>query len=290
MGLGNWLFKHISNYYAKETKDDKREYLCDFDRISHEIIPGDVLLVEGTNRISRYIKAITLSPWTHASLYIGRLHSIEDPKMRELVRKHYHGSAGQQLIVDTIVGQGTNIRPVSYYKSHHIRICRPTGLSHSDAQKVINYAIKHVGFSYNTRHFLDLARFLLTNHWFIPRRFKSSLFTQETDNQTTKDICSGLIAEAFTSVRFPVLPHVRKTENDKVEVINRNPRLFTPSDFDYSPYFSIIKYPIFRLGDHGPYHDLPWRDDLLSHDEGIITKEIAEKNSEQIKVKDKANE
>ncbi len=273
MGLGKWFFDKIANYYSTESKDRKRAHLCDFDRISHEIIPGDVLLVEGTNRISRYIKAITLSPWTHAALYIGRLHSIEDPKMREIVRKYYHGSAGQQLIVDTVVGQGTRIRPVSTYKRDHIRICRPTGLSHSDAQQVINYTIEKIGHSYDTRHFFDLARFLLTNHWFIPRRWKSSLFDQGKENQTTKDICSGIIAEAFSSVRFPILPLVRQVEGKKIEVIHRNPRLFTPSDFDYSPYFSIIKYPIFRLSDHGPYHDLPWREDLISHDEGVVTQD-----------------
>ncbi|OGO91215.1 MAG: hypothetical protein A3F10_01980 [Coxiella sp. RIFCSPHIGHO2_12_FULL_42_15] len=271
MAFGKWLFKKISKYYSSETKDDKRAYLCDFDRICHEIIPGDVLLVEGTNRISRYIKSLTHSPWTHASLYIGRLHSIEDPKMREIVRKHYHGSAGQQLLVDTIVGQGTFIRPIGFYKNHHIRICRPTGLSHRDTQRVIDFAIQRLGHTYNIRHFLDLARFILSNHWFFPRRWRSTLFMSEDPNQTTKDICSAMIAEAFVSIKFPILPFVRHGEGNSVELIQRNPKLFTPSDFDYSPYFSIIKYPIFRFTDHGPYHDLPWREDLLSQDEGILT-------------------
>jgi hypothetical protein len=122
MGLGNWLFKKVSNYYAEPTKDDKRAYLCDPDRICHEIIPGDVLLVEGTNRISNIIKKVTQSPWTHSAIYIGRLHSIEDPTLREIVRKYYHGSAQTQLLVETIVGRGTLISPISFYKNHHIRI------------------------------------------------------------------------------------------------------------------------------------------------------------------------
>jgi len=270
MGFGRWLFKKLSNFYSKETKDPSHAYLCDFDRVCHEIIPGDVLLMEGTNRISRYIKALTHSPWTHAALYIGRLHSIEDPKMREKVRKYYHGSAGQQLLIDTRVGEGTRIRPINAYKTDHIRICRPTGLSHSDTQRVINYAINHLGYSYDTRHFVDLARFLLRSHWFIPRRWRSSLFQHLTPDQTTRDICSGLIAEAFASIRFPVLPYIRQGKEQKIELIHRNPKLFTPSDFDYSPYFSIIKYPIFRFTDHGPYHDLPWQEGYLSQDDGIV--------------------
>ena len=82
-----------------------------------------------------------------------------------------------------------------------------------------------------------------------------------------------MIAEAFLSIKFPVLPYVRPVEGggQGVEFIHRNTKLFIPSDFDYSPYFAIIKYPIFRFTDHGPYHDLPWREDLISHDEGIVT-------------------
>lgn len=271
MGIGSWLFQKITRYYSKETKTSKRSYLCDFDRICHEIIPGDVLLIEGTNRISYYIKAVTHSPWTHAAIYIGRIHSIVDPKMRELVRQNYPGSADRQLIVDTIVGQGTFIKSIESYKDYHIRICRPVSISHNDAQKVINFVIKNVGREYNVRHFIDLGRFLLKSHWFIPRRWRSSLFYQKPD-RTTRDICSGSIADAFKSVNFPILPLIRARDEKNLEMIPRNPKLFTPADFDYSPYFSIIKYPIIRFSDSAPYHHYPWREDLISNDEDVIEK------------------
>lgn len=269
MSLGRWLFKVVCNYYSKETKTAKRSYLCDFDRVKHEIIPGDVLLVEGTNRISRYIKAVTHSPWTHVTIYIGRIHSIVDPKIREMVRKHYPGSADQQLIVDTVVGKGTFIKSVDEYKDHHVRICRPINISHNDAQQVINFVVKHVGKNYNLRHFFDLARFLLKAHWFIPRRWRSSLFTR-TPSKTTKDICSGVIADAFQSIHFPILPLIREKDQKNLEIIPRNSKLFTPADFDYSPYFSIIKYPILRFSENAPYHSYPWRNDLISNDEEIV--------------------
>jgi len=38
----------------------------------------------------------------------------------------------------------------------------------------------------------------------------------------------------------------------------RNPKLFAPRDFDYSPYFSIIKYPYLGMNDLGLYRRLPW--------------------------------
>ena len=273
MKVGKWLFEKISQFYAKETKDIKRSYLCDFGRICHEVIPGDVLLVEGTNRISRHIKWITQSPWTHAALYIGRIHSIEDEKTRALVEKYYQGKASDQLLIDTIVGQGTFIRPLTEYQRHHLRICRPTGISQQDAQKVINFAASHLGRAYNTRQFIDLARFVLANRWFIPKRWRSSLFKHKPPSDTAKDICSSLIADAFNAIKFPILPYVRPTDNKQgIEYIRRNTKLYTPADFDYSPYFSIIKYPFYRYTDQeSPYQYLPWREDLVSHDEGVIS-------------------
>ncbi|OGO95743.1 MAG: hypothetical protein A3F41_06075 [Coxiella sp. RIFCSPHIGHO2_12_FULL_44_14] len=268
LGFGKQLFKALGQYLTREVDATKRPFLCDFDRICHEIIPGDVLLIEGNNRISRVIKRITYSHWTHSALYIGRLHSIEDPQTRHIVRKYYHGPAGDQLLIESLIGQGTVIRPITEYKTHHIRICRPVGLSHSDAQKVITAAVHHVGHKYNIRHFIDLGRFLLSSH-LLPKRWKSSLF-YERPGKASHDICSSMIAEAFTSVNFPILPLVRQSNQKKLEMIHRNPKLFTPSDFDYSPYFAIIKYPIFSFSGRGPYHDLPWREGVVSNDEGNI--------------------
>lgn len=269
MRITQWLAKKIGNYLIKDIDADNRAYLCDFDRICHEIIPGDVLLVEGANRISRIIKRVTHSPWTHAALYIGRVHSIENPELRQLLRKFYHGPAGKQLLIESMVGQGTIIKPVTEYKGNHIRICRPTGLSHTDAQQIIGFAIKHLGYKYNTRHFFDLGRFAMAGR-ILPRRWMSSLFKEKNPGQTTQDICSAMIAEAFTSIKFPILPLIREGKDKKLEMIHRNPRLFTPSDFDYSPYFAIIKYPIYPSSGHGPYHDFPWHEGLISDDEGML--------------------
>lgn len=275
LALSKKIFGLIGRFLNKEVGLEDRSYLCDFDRICHEVIPGDVLLIEGTTRISKIIKRITYSHWTHSALYIGRLHSIEDPELRHLVRKYYHGTPGKQLIIESLVGEGTVIKSLNKYKGHHIRICRPTGLSHSDAQKVIGAAIRHLGNKYNPRHFFDLGRFLLSGR-ILPRRWKSSLFHQKP-GQVTQDICSSMIAEAFTSIDFPILPLVRENGDKELEVIHRNPKLFAPSDFDYSPYFSIIKYPIFSLSGRGPYQNLPWHKGLLSDDEGIVEPQIKKK-------------
>lgn len=282
MALANWLVTKLSRVLMKESPREP-SYLCDFDRITHELRPADVILIEGHSANSRVIKRLTQSSWSHAALFIGRIHDIEDVTLRELVHKSYKGPARDQLIIESILGKGTVIHPLTYYEGKHIRICRPAGLLHSDAQKVIGYAVRHIGKSYNLRHLIDLGRFLLASK-FIPRRWKSTLFDYEP-GQATQDICSSMIAAAFSSVNFPVLPLIREDEKQNVEFIRRNPKLFTPSDFDYSPYFNIIKYPLLPLSGSAPYRNLPWKDGLIYNDEpGIVIPKKSRKKKPDKKV------
>ena len=69
------------------------------------------------------------------------------------------------------------------------------------------------------------------------------------------------------AVDFPILPFIDREEDGSVRFFKRNPRLAAPRDFDYSPYFSIIKYPYLGLNDVGLYHRLPWTDDDVYNDE-----------------------
>lgn len=261
--LGDWLATKIGRWLTKN-RPPSRAYLCDFDRIRYETRPGDVLLIEGRNHISRFIKNVTQSPWSHASLYIGRLYDIDDPDLRQKIKRHFGGSSDSQLLIESMIGKGTIITPLSHYRHDHIRICRPQGLSRTDAQRVIGYAISRLGGKYNVRHILDLARFLLP--WGYFRRWRSVIFDQKS-SQAIYDICSSMIADAFHSVKFPILPIVKHDDENGLELIQRNPRLYTPSDFDYSPYFDIIKYPFFSLSEQAPYHHLPWKENTVGMDE-----------------------
>ena len=279
MSLTSWLLAKLSNYYLKETKPP-RGFLCDFSRISHEVRPADVLLIEGRNRISKIIQNTTNSPWTHAALYIGRIHNLDDPKLREYVQHHYRGPATEKLLIETQVGTGSVIVPLSKYEKEHIRVCRPTGISHEDAQSVIAYAVDTLGQEYDIRHFFDMYRFFVGS-WFIPRTWKSVLFSKKHSGKAREDICSTMIARAFESVRFPVLPLIRKKDRKKLEVIRRNPNLYAPCDFDYSPYFDIIKYPMIPVAGFHIYRQLPWHEELVSNDDqGIITKSGKKDTSE----------
>ncbi len=263
--IGNWIFQKLSKFLSKEGPR-VHGYLTDFDRLVYEIRPGDVLLIEGTSRMSNIIKKITQSQWTHAALYIGRLHDIENPELRKKIREHLVGQfpADRRLIIESFIGKGTYVAPLTHYRKDHIRICRPQAISRKDAQKVIAYAIDHLGREYSIRHVFDLMRFMLP--WgILPRRFLSTLFKHP--KEATREICSSMIAEAFMSIDFPILPHIRKTNDKEIEMIQRNPRLFSPPDFDQSPYFNIIKYPIYSMDEQAPYKNLPWNKEVISHDD-----------------------
>ena len=263
----NYIFSKFNYHLSKKVKAPKRVYLYDFNRMKQEIKLADVLLIESHTHIGNIIRLISESPWTHAVLYIGTLADIEDLSLREIVRSHAAEFISEQLVIESIIGQGTIISPLSKYKDNHIRISRPRYLLEEDVQKVITYAINRLGTKYSVRHILDLARFVFPWRVF-PRRWRSSLF-QRNMQQPTEDICSSMIADAFLSINYPILPVILKNHIG-YEFIPRNPRLYTPSDFDFSPFFDIIKYPFFNLENGVSYRNLPWKNNLMSNDIEII--------------------
>lgn len=266
--LAQGIITKFSNWLSREPLL-KPAFLYDFDKIRFEIRPCDVLLVEGRNRISNIIKQVTHSMWSHSALYIGRLHDIDDLSLRAQVKKYYKGPPDEQLLIESIMGRGTIVTPLARYKDYNIRICRPSGLARDDAQKVIGYSINHLGMRYSLRHVIDLFRFLFP--WgILPRRWRSTLFVHNA-LKPTEEICSSLIASAFQHVHFPILPEIIE-DKEGVTLVSRNPKLFTPKDFDFSPFFDIIKYPMLPLIGEGMYQHLPWEADQNSGTEFIRIK------------------
>ncbi len=248
-GVIDWLVKD------REPRSGNAS-LYDFDRLCYEVRPADVLLVEGSSRVSEVIKLITQSPWTHSALYLGRLHDIDEPAVRARVGGFYRGDPNQQLVIEALLGEGTIVSPLSKYRERHLRICRPKGLSRPDAQHVIGFAARRLGNAYDLRHLLDLARFLFP-YGILPRRWRSSLFEYDL-GEPTRTVCCSMLAEAFNAVHFPILPFIERSADGSVRLYKRNPRLFTPKDFDSSPYFDIIKYPFLGIEDLPLYRQLPW--------------------------------
>ena len=263
MTLKSWLIGKITAWLAHEHDSSGQDVpLCDFDRLSVEIRPCDVLLVEGRTRISSVIKNITQTAWTHSALYIGRISEIDDPIIRAHISEYYQGDDQDQLVIEALLGEGTVINPLNKYSKEHLRICRPLSLAPQDAQHIIEFSSKHLGMEYDFRQLLDLARFMFP-FAILPRRWRSSLFDYHP-GVNSRTVCSSMIASAFANVHYPILPVVHRNSGGKLVLYRRNNRLYTPRDFDYSPYFDIIKYPIFSLDDVALYRQLPW------DEEGVV--------------------
>lgn len=285
--LDTWLIDKIT-YWLMRDGPPAMTPLCDFQRMSYELRPGDVLLVEGRSRVSEVIKQITQSPWTHSAIYLGRLHDIHDATVRETISRHYQGQPEDQLIIEALLGEGTIVTSLTKYQHDHIRVCRPSGLSPNDTEQVIAYNVEHIGSGYDIRQLVDLFRFLFP--WsFLPRRWRSSLF-QHNAGDHTKTVCSCLLAEAFNKVDFPILPFIDRRDDGSLRFFKRNPRLFSPRDFDHSPYFDIIKYPFLGLDDLGVYRKLPWssRDVVYNDEEAQFIDKIRQQTSDSIPNKDKS--
>ena len=81
----------------------------------------------------------------------------------------------------------------------------------------------------------------------------------------SRAICSTLIAQAFESVRYPILPEVTFEKLDDPacndcyrEILHiRHYSLYTPRDFDISPYFEVVKPTLLQGFD---FHRVVWAD------------------------------
>ncbi len=260
-----WLEQRATAWLLVEKKKIAVLSPINFEHLLAEVRMGDVLLVEGRTRVAHAVRAITQSIWTHSALVIGTLDMIRDPALRAVARGYLRDDElDAPLIVESELGCGTTVSSILRYRDHHLRLCRPQGLSHTDARRVTTYALLHLGAGYNVRQILDLARFLVPWWAVVPRRWHSSLF-EHNYQDPTRLICSTMIARAFSRVRFPVVPLVVESEG-QFRMVQRNPRLITPRDFDHSPYFSVIKYPLLGRDDIGFYRKLPWSEEGLAEE------------------------
>lgn len=230
----------------------------DFQRFCEHLQPADVVLVEGRSRVSAVIESVTLSAWTHAALCVGRLGDLGDNV--ETTRLRDEGVGPDMIIVlEAELGRGVHLSPIDRYAREHLRLCRPRELSNADAVAVTEFALARLGTPYNVRQIADLLRFFFP-YGLLPRHWRSSLF-EIGHGDMARTICSTLIARAYASVRYPILPTIHRGDDGGMVFHRRDARLITPRDFDHSPYFDIVKYPFFG-DDVTRYRELEWEGDL----------------------------
>ena len=161
------------------------------------------------------------------------------------------------MLVEANIGQGVVAAPLSKYARFHTRICRPIGLTEDDRARVCAYAAERIGFDYDLKNIIDLMRYLLPLP--VPQRWRRRMIALGSGHPT-RIICSALIAQAFETVRYPILPKVTMVESEEAreEILEiRHSSLYAPRDFDISPYFEVVK-PTIACG--FDYKAMAWAD------------------------------
>jgi permuted papain-like amidase YaeF/Yiix C92 family enzyme len=240
--LAEYISARIIRYLTKPTARYAPFFAPDPEVTRRALQPGDVVLIEGNTRLSAVIKFLTQSTWSHAALYVG-----ERPGDRGPTHADAPGAEANVLLEAEAEG-GVITSPLSKYAHFNMRICRPAGLDGEARQKVVDYALARIGTQYDTRQILDLARYLFP-YPPVPVWFRRRMLAIGSGDPT-RAICSVLVAEAFASIHYPILPErislqgktygIAPFVQKEVDHIRRH-GLYTPRDFDVSPYFEIIK-------------------------------------------------
>lgn len=291
MGLVDKILDKTEDWIARRLETESSGYEpftpSDPETLLRILQPGDILLVEGNQKISAAIKYLTQSTWSHAALFIGDALSRTDNQQaaaeaEEIATpENQTGDADdaalsppaktpmepipfdqQKNLVEVEMGVGCIAVPLSKYQTYNTRICRPVNLTPEDRAAVVKFMVDHIGIRYDTRNILDLARYLFPTPP-VPVRWRRRLI-QLGSGEPTRAICSTLIAQAFQKVNYPILPRIEYVKGQRRassvysrrEILHiRHHSLFTPRDFDLSPYFAILKPTI----EHGfDYKRVEW--------------------------------
>ena len=248
-GLLDRIGRRIAGFLAGESSGYQPFTPSDPETLRATLQPADVLLVEGNQRISVAIKYLSQSTWSHAALYVG------DPMKP--------GSDDDKVLIEVTLAEGCVAVPLAKYRKHNTRICRPVGLTPTDRRAVTDFMISSLGRRYDTKNIVDLLRYMLPTPP-VPVRWRRRLIALGSGDPT-RAICSSLIAEAFGRVNYPILPIVEPpaavaatkpvSPYSRGEILHiRHYSLYTPRDFDLSPYFRVVKPTIERGFDYKKLH------------------------------------
>jgi hypothetical protein len=228
-GIRERIGRALARYLSKAIDRGRNPSTSMPSQLAATIRKGDVLLVDGNSRFSVAVRYLTQSTWSHAAICVGE-DSAEVPP--------------QLLEADVI--KGVQIVPLTKYTGFHTRICRPVGLSAQEIDSVIGFAMERLGDQYDMKNVFDLMRYLIRSPP-LPDRLKRRALALGSGDPT-RAICSSLIAQAYQSVNYPILPQIvldgddSATSSKRRELLQiRHYSLFAPRDFDVSPYFRIVK-------------------------------------------------
>ena len=262
MDFRRWVTRKIIDFLTEPTPHYQRFVWNDPQALRRHIRKGDVLLVDGDNRVSQVIKYLTQSCWSHAALYIGDELLRRGGETADRTREAF-GEDAEELLLEALP-HGVVASPLSKYIDYNIRIARPHRLRPDHLKVILEDGLAALGWRYDLRNVLDLARYLIPVH-IVPHPMRRTALHFGT-GQPTEVMCSSLLGKLFAKVRFPILPQIEypsgfdAPEAGRTTLLRRifgyesegftgifrmrHPTLLTPRDFDLSPYFEIVKFNV----------------------------------------------
>ncbi len=219
-------------------------------KLYNVIRPGDVVLVEGRSEMSRLIKLFTSSHWSHAAIYVGNALIASGSKDREIYLKRYREDSNHMLI-EAFSGDGVIATPLIKYKEHNIRVCRPYGILESDLYHVIEQVISKLGMHSDDQNITAIALIILQT--ILRPKSRHTIQACLGNCNDYQVICSGMIAQAFQSVGYPIVPRLLPQNQKDVfsenspygsGLLMRHYSQISPKDFDLSPNFEVFKFNI----------------------------------------------
>jgi hypothetical protein len=228
--LLDWVGDIVARHLSKPSSGYEPYAAARPELVAVTIRPADVLLIEGArSKVNSAIRYLTQSTWSHAALYVGLGAKLGERDGEPLV------------LVEAELGKGVIASPLSKYATYNTRICRPVGLTPEDRATVIRYATERIGYAYDLKNIIDLMRYFLPQPP-VPARCRRRMIALGS-GEPTRAICSTLIAQAFDAVGYPILPEVKRVdEQSRREILHiRHHSLYAPRDFDVSPFFAIVK-------------------------------------------------
>lgn len=285
--IRQFIVHQFARLLTKPLRNYTTRFPNDLSALKRHIRKGDIILVEGEQRISEVIKYLTQSSWSHAAIYVGD----------ELIRRsHPHagqfratfGEEANFLLIEALVEGGVVASPLSKYINFNIRVCRPHNLRKDHLQLILNDVISQLGHTYDLQNVFDLARYFLPVS-LVPRRLRRKAL-QFGSGLPTEVICSSLIAAAFDKVGFPIIPTVVRdyqSGSESLSFLSRlfshatpastspifrraHPTLITPRDFDLSPYFEVIKFNVIEPS-RFDYSKIIWAEDEDHQEPALAT-------------------
>lgn len=201
VGLGSRLIDALARYLVQPLQRPNSASTTDPQSLAAVLVPGDVLLTDGSSRMAALVRLVTRSPWSHVAMYVGPLEEGPDPR----------------CIVEADIAAGVKAVRLSELAGLRVRVLRRRGLDDSLRRRLTDWVVSRIGGQYDLAHAWALARRSLR----LP--FPSRL--PQAAQSATRFICSTLLAQAFLLVGQPVAADASYV---------------TPRDFESAPVFEPI--------------------------------------------------